>query len=207
MHFQTLNLIALFDFYLAAMFVLSLYRRRSVYLDALRIAFSTLGKRKKLLGVVAEHKRSLISGDVLRPMFVAFAVMLIQFMLSKLVFPQAKLRVSEIEDPWWQAALIVTAFVPMFTVDVYFLIRVGRFSHGATADYLDYAERWLGKRGSAVRVITLGIVNPRKIVGVRVRDNLKELGATVSWSMWWVTVQVVLRTAFGLAIWLLWALG
>jgi hypothetical protein len=56
-------------------------------------------------------------------------------------------------------------------------------------------------------VLTLGIVNPRKIVGVEVRKNLKELGATVSWSMWWVTVQVVLRTAFGLAIWLLWAMG
>ena len=207
MRFESLNLIALFNFYLAAMFVLSLYRRRRVYLDALRLTFSTLGKRKKLLVVVAEQKSSLISKEVLRPMLVALAVMVIQFILSKLVFPQATLRVSEIEEPWWQAALIVAAFVPMFAVDVYFLVRVGRFSHGETADYLDYAEKWLGRRGSAVRVLTLGIVNPRKIVGVEVQKNLKELGATVSWSLWWVTVQVVLRTAFGLAIWLLWALG
>src|SRR3954451_18251717 len=110
MHFETLNLIALFDFYLAAMFVLSLYRRRRVYLDAVRLTFSTLGKRKKLLVVVAEQKSSLLSKDVLRPMLVAFGVMLVQFILSRLVFPQAKLRVAEIEEPWWKAALLVAAF-------------------------------------------------------------------------------------------------
>jgi len=205
--FETLNLIALFDFYLATMFVLSLYRRRSVYFDAVRLGFSTVGKRQKLLGIVAEHKASLLSGEVLRPMLVAFGVMLVQFILSRLVFPQAKLSVIEVESPWWKAAMILAAFVPMFAVDVYFLIRVGRFSHGETAKYLDYAEKWLGKRGSAVRLATFGFVNPRKIVGVEVQKNLKELGATVSWSMRWVTIQVVLRTTFGLAIWLLWATG
>jgi len=205
MRFESLNLIALFDFYLAAMLVLGLYRRRQVYRDAILLGFSTFGRRKRLLGVVAEHKASLLSGEVLRPMFVALGLMLIQFILSRLVFPQAQLRVQEIEEPWWKLTLILGAFVPMVCVDVYFLIRVGRFSHTETSKYLDTAEKWLGKRGSAVRVITFGVVNPRKIVGVEVQKNLKELGATVSWSMWWVTVQVLLRTTFGLTIWLLWA--
>lgn len=206
MRFESLNLIALFDFYLAAMFALSLYRRRSVYFDAIRLAYSTFGKRKILLDVVSKQKSALFSAAVVRPMLVALGVMLIQFALSKLVFPQAKLTVAEIEEHWWKVAIILAAFVPMFAVDVYFLVRVGTFSHEETAKYLDYAEKWL-QRGKFVRAATVGFVDLRKIVGKEVEKNLKELGATLIWSMWWVTVQVVLRTAFGLAVWLLWALG
>lgn len=205
-HFFQLNLIHLFDFYLAAMLVIGLYRRRGIYWDAICLLASTIGRRKKLLDVVGDHKKELLRANVLRPVLVALALMMIQWICSRILFPQATITLAEIGTRWWRIAILILAFVPMFAIDLYFVISVGGFDHGETAKYLDQAENWLGWRGPLVRIATLGIVNPKKIVHSEVRKSLRELGDTVSWSMWWMSLQVLLRVAFGLVIWIEWAL-
>ena len=202
------NLIRLFDFYLAAMFLLSVYRRRRVYWDGLRLFWSTAVRRRKLVGTLSAHSGVLLTADVLRPVFLALGLMAVQLICSRVLWPHANLHVGEVFDSWWEAAVVAAAFVPMFAVDVYFLICVGRFDRGETEKYLDQAESWLGSwKGVAVRAVTLGYVNPTRMVHDQVRAGLKELGATVGWAMKWVAIQVACRTAFGLTVWLLWVFG
>ena len=201
------NLIKHFDFYLAFMMVLSLWRRWRVYTDAGRLAFSTFFRRQKLMGRLGEHKHLLLSGDVIRPLLVMIGLTVVQWICSRLIWPSAKVPLSHILELPWQLALLIAVFVPMFAVDLYFLIRVGKLDHGGTADYLDYAERWLGWRGKAVRIGTLGIVNPKKIVDSEVKKSLHNLRKMAGWAMWWSSVQCALRVAFGLTIWLIWSLS
>ena len=59
-----LNLIRLFDFYLAAMLLLSVYRRRKVYADGVRLFLSTFSRRKKLLGTLSAHREVLLTAEV-----------------------------------------------------------------------------------------------------------------------------------------------
>lgn len=203
-----LNLIRLFDFYLAAMLLLSVYRRRAVYLDGLRIFWTTAVRRRKLIGTMSAYTGELLTAAVLRPVLLAVGLMLIQIICSRVLWPHANLVVADVFDSWWQTLLVFAAFVPMFAVDLYFLICVGRFDRRETEKYLDQAENWLGSwKGTAVRVATLGYINPTRMVHDQVRQGLRDLGATVGWVMGWVAVQVACRTAFGLTVWLLWVFG
>lgn len=202
-----LNLIRLFDFYLAAMLLLSVYRRRKVYADGVRL-FVNLFRRKKLLGTLSEEKEVLFTREVLRPVFLAVGLMAVQLICSRVLWPHANLVVGDVFDSWWQALAVVVAFAPMFAVDLYFLIRIGRFDRTETEKSLDQAESWLGSwKGAAVRVATLGYVNPTRMVKEQVRAGLKELGSTVGWAMNWVAVQSACRLAFGLTVWGLWVIG
>ncbi|MFX9552157.1 hypothetical protein ABTO49_21475, partial [Acinetobacter baumannii] len=85
--------------------------------------------------------------------------------------------------------------VPMVAVDVYFVVCVGKFDHDETVKYFDQAEGWLGWKGPLVRALTLGIVNPHKMVDDEVRKNLTEYQSTLQASLWWVSVQIGLRLA------------
>ena len=68
------------------------------------------------------------------------------------------------------------------------------------------AESWLGWRGPLVRVLTLGIVNPHRMVDAEVQKSLAEYQSTINAALWWVTVQTGLRLAFGLTLWTVWAI-
>ena len=202
------NLIRLFDFYLAFLFLLGVYRRRRVYWDAVRLGISIVDRRKKLLGIVAEEKRALLTRETLRPIAIAIGLMAVQWLCSRLIWPQAEVPLNTLTAPWWKLGLVVGAFVPMFAVDLYFLIRIGQFDRGETEKYLDQAERWLGTwKSTAVRTLTLGVVNPKAVVQNEVKKGLRDLGETIRASMWWSSVQTALRLVFGVTIWLLWVLG
>ena len=202
------NLIRLFDFYLEFLLLLGVYRRRRVYYDACRLGISIVDRRKKLLGVVKNEKRELLTLETLRPILVAVGLMVIQWFCSRLIWPQADVPLHTLAEPGWQIALVLAAFAPMFAVELYFLIRSGQFDHGETEKYLDQAERWLGTwKSTAVRTLTFGVVNPNAVVQNEVKKGLQELGRTVRASMWWASVQTALRLIFGVTIWLLWVAG
>jgi hypothetical protein len=52
-----------------------------------------------------------------------------------------------------------------------------------------------------VSFFTLGYVNPRKMVAVEVRAALESASETINSSLWWLTIQAVLRVVFGLSVW------
>jgi hypothetical protein len=205
--FDAVNLIRLFDFYLASMFVLSLARRYAVYWDAVRLLVALRGRWPRLVDRLKEHHGVLVSQEVLRPLGVALLLMLVQFVCSRAIWPGATLTVGDVAGGW-RLPVVVAAFIPMAVVDVYFLVRVGRFDRTETEKYLDLAEHWLASwKTPAVRLVTLGYVNPHRMVDDEVKKGLEQIGQTVSWASRWVAVQVGCRVAFGLVIWLLWAVS
>jgi hypothetical protein len=206
--FEALNLIRLFDFYLASMFVLSFARRYTVYWDAIRLLVLLGGRWPRLVERLRQHHGVLVTRNVIRPLLLALALMAIQMICSRIIWPQAQLTVGEVTGSWWRLALVTAAGLPMLAVDVYFLIRVGQFDRAGTVQYLDQAEHWLRTwKTPLIRLATLGYVNPQRIVDEEVKKGLAQFGETVSWVAWWVSVQVGCRVAFGLAIWLMWAIA
>lgn len=205
--FDAVNLIRLFDFYLAAMFVLGLSRRYIVYWDAIRLAVGLRGRWPKLIEKLRQHHGVLLTRDVLRPLAVALGLIAIQMICSRIIWPQAELTVLEVTESWWRSLIVGVAVLPMLAVDVYFLVRVGRFDRRGTEVYFDEAEHWLRTwKTPLIRLATLGYVNPQRMVDEEVKKGMTQLGETVSWVAWWMSVQVGCRVAFGLTIWLLWAL-
>ena len=201
------NVIHVFDFYLALMFVLGLSRRYPVYWDAIRLLVAVRGRWPRLLTRLKAHHGVLVTTEVLRPLAVAVGLMLTQFLCSRLIFPTAELTVDEMRAAGWPVAVVLAGVIPMVAVDAYFLLFVGRFDRGTTETFMDHAEHWLSSwKAPAVRAATLGYVNPRRMVDAEVRKSLETLSRTVSWAAWWVAVQVVCRTACGLTIWTAWAL-
>jgi hypothetical protein len=206
--FEAANLIRVFDFYLASMFLLSFARRYVVYWDAVRILFAVRGRWPKLLDRLKQHHGVLVTSEVIRPLGVALGLTLIQVICSRVIWPQAELTVREVAESGWRLAVVLAAAAPMVAVDVYFLVRVGRFDRTETEKYLDLAEHWLASwKTPLIRVATLGYVNPDRMVEDELKKGLRELGETVGWASRWVAIQVACRVVFGLVIWLLWALG
>jgi hypothetical protein len=205
-HLEVANLIRVFDFYLAVMALFSFLRRYSVYRDALLILVAVRGRWPRVASRMRQHKHVLVNWPTLRPGFLAFALMAAQLVASRLLWPDANICLTDLYDPWWQLVPFLLALVPMAAIDGYFLIQVGTFDRIETEKYMDLAERWAGTwKAKAVKVATLGRVNPDQQVHEEVRRNLAELGQTVNWSMWWISAQAAARLSFGLTIWLLWA--
>ena len=120
--FEAANLIRVFDFYLASMFLLSFARRYVVYWDALRLLVSLRGRWPKLLDRLRQHHGVLVTREVIRPLLVALGLTIIQMVCSRVIWPQAELTVWEVEQSWWRLATVLLAAVPMVLVDVYFLV-------------------------------------------------------------------------------------
>lgn len=200
------NLIRLFDFYLLLMFVIGLLRRAAFYKDVILVSVAAVMRQPNLVRRLGANRDVLLNWQTLRPVFFAVLLLAVQFVLSRLIWPEATLTGREVSRVWWQVVLAIVLFLPMFAVDVYFLIRVGQIDRGAAHELLIRAEHWLTSwQAPAVRLITFGYINPRKMVDDQLRDGLHWFRGTMAWSMWWTTVQVGLRVLFGVAIWLLWA--
>jgi len=199
------NLIRVFDFYLALMFLISLIRRWEVYWNAIRIMVAVRGRWPRLLSQLSNHQSLLLNWAFFRPAILALGLTAVQMICSRVIWPQAVLSGPVLLDEGWWLPLILLPFVPMLAVDLYFIIRVGRFDHGETVKYLDQAETWLGWKGPLVRVLTLGYIDPHRMVDTEVKKNLAQMGATVRSSLWWVSLQIALRVLFGLTLWTAWA--
>ncbi|MCZ2342798.1 MAG: hypothetical protein LC104_13565 [Bacteroidales bacterium] len=204
---DTINLIRLFDFYLAVAFLFSFRRRYRIYWDALRLGCALPLRWPKLVDRLRFHGGILLTRDIVWPALIVLAFMAIQFVLSRVLFPQAQLTGNDlIVHPVVFVILFLTA-LPMLAVDGYFLWRVGRFDRLEAEGYLDQAEQWLSTwRVSLVRTVTLGYVNPRQMVDDELRKALLRMGEMARWSMWWVTAQIACRMVFGLVLWLCWLL-
>jgi hypothetical protein len=201
-----INLIRVFDFYVTLMFVISLVRRWDVYLNAVRLLISVRGRWPKLISRLSEHKSLILNRAFFRPALLALGLTLTQLVASRIIFPQATLTGEQLQSEWWWIPIVLLPLLPMLAVDIYFVVRVGKFDHDETVKYFDQAETWLGWKGPLVRALTLGIVNPKQMVDDEVRKNLTEYQSTLQASLWWVSVQIGLRLTFGLTLWGVWAI-
>jgi hypothetical protein len=200
-----INLIRVFDFYVTLMFVISLVRRWDVYLSAIRLLIAVRGRWPKLIQRLSEHSSLILNRAFFRPALLALGLTLTQLVASRIIFPQAVLTGEQLRAEWWWAPIILLPFVPMVLVDLYFVVRVSKFDHDETVKYFDQAETWLGWKGPLVRALTLGMVNPQRMVDDEVKKSLTEYQSTLQASLWWVSLQIGLRLFFGLTLWAVWA--
>lgn len=200
------NLIRLFDFYLAAMFLLGTVRRLEQYRTVGSMMLSAPGRWPALLRVMKEHRTVFFTWSTLRPALLALMLSVVQMIASRLVWPTAELTMDHVLATWYYAPILLLAFAPMVGLDLYFLIRVGRINRPETFEYLDKAEHWLTSwKAPAVRFFTVGYIDPRRMVSSEVQKALVEISTLINSSLYWMSLQITLRVVFGLTLWITWA--
>lgn len=203
-----LNLLHVFGFYLALMFLFSVYRRRAQYRAIGSLALTGPGRWPRLLELVWKHGGIFLTWSMFLPAFLAFALTLFHWLASKLVWPDANITLAGLaEHPlgWPLAALLCLA---MLAVDFYCTVVVGEVDQVLLKKYFDEAEYWLRSwTAPMVRILSFGTINPRQIVAVEVRKALHEASQMLNANLWWLAAQIGLRFAFGLSLWLAYALN
>ena len=56
-----------------------------------------------------------------------------------------------------------------------------------------------------MRVLTAGLIHPRRIVGEQVRVALVDACVAVNGQLWALALEIGAQLAFGLALWVTWA--
>jgi len=206
--FWDLNLIHLFGFYLALMFVLSLYRRTSQYRAIGGLVLAGPGRWPHLLDLVRQHHSVFLTWSTFLPAILTLALTVIQMLASRLIWPRAYLTPASLTEEWLAWPLLAVTGLGMIGVDIYFLIVVGEIDRAMMEKYFDEAEYWLRSwTAPVVRFLSFGWINPRQMVSVEVQKALVAASRMMNTNLWWMSTQTGLRVAFGLSLWLTWALG
>lgn len=201
-----LNLIHLFTFYLAAVFLLSTVRRLRQYHDVAQLAVAAPHRWPRVLQQLRGHWFMFLTWATLRPAAVALGLLIVQMICSRLIWPTAQLTLRDLLFEWWMTPPVLIALFAMLAVDVYFIVRVGAIDRQETEEYLDEAEHWLTSwKGPVIQMVTLGYINPRQMVYVEVRKAVEEGRGLLHRTLWWVSAQAGLRTVYGLLLWVAWA--
>jgi hypothetical protein len=206
--FEHLNLINLFDFYLASMFVLGVYRRFGQYRAIGGLALAMPGRWPRLLELVKQHSMIFLTWATFLPGLLALVLTIVQVLASRVVWHQATLTPHDLADRFFALGVLSLLGSAMLAVDLYWLVVAGKVDQEQMSRYFDEAEHWLGTwKAPVVRIITLGKIDPRQMVTTEVRKALLQASQLINSSLWWVSTQIGLRVLFGLALWLAWALG
>jgi len=207
-----LNLIHFLDFYFSLLFFIGAWRRFQQYQSIGKLAFAGPGRWPRLLKLLHEHRMVFLTWGTVLPAILALALMLAQLLASRFIWPEAGdsadgLTVLRLLHHWIAMPFVALLGVAMVAFDIYTLATVGVIDRATLEGYFDQAEYWLASRTAhVVRVFTFGYINPRKMVAEEVQKALVAVGEMINYNLWWMNVQVGLRFAFGLSLWLTWAI-
>jgi hypothetical protein len=206
----SLNLIHFLDFYFAFMFFAGTLRRLGQYHSVAQLVIG--GKRwPHLLKLVSEYRTIFWTWSMILPALLTLALWIAQMLASRFVFPDAGtqtdgLTIERLIEHWPALFAVVPLGLAMAGFDLYSLYVVGQIDRELLEKYFDQAEYWLRSRTAhVVRVVTFGRINPRRMVAAEVEKALVEVGDMLNFTLWWVAVQIGLRLAFALSLWLTWA--
>jgi hypothetical protein len=201
-----LNLIDVLTYYLILAFVVGTVLRIRNYRVLLGVIFTFSQRWPKLLQLVKHHRAIFLRWPTLFPIGFTLALMLANTLASRLVWSQAKVAFDDL----WERSLVLLAVMIsgglMVFLDCKAIFMFGRFDRAALEEMLERAEHWLRSwKAPALRFMTLGLINPRKIVNEQVRVALVKASLIVNGQMWRWSLQIGMRLAFGLALWITWA--
>jgi hypothetical protein len=209
--FWDLRLIGLLDYYLVLLFVASVSRRFEMYRHIVGVVYKFRGRWPNLYKLLHEHRTILLTFRTLAPALLILVLTVVQMIASRLIWPEANrgptaLTVARLAEYWWAVTVVLPLGVAMLVLDIYGLIAVGQINRADLEKYFDQAEYWLTSRTAhVVRFFTLGFVNPRRLVSQEVQKALIGASKQLNSAMWWTNLQMSLRIAFGLSLWLTWA--
>jgi putative effector of murein hydrolase LrgA (UPF0299 family) len=203
-----LRLIRFFGFYLAVMFLLSTWVRLRQYGTILRLVRSMPNRWPRLLVLVKQHAHIFLTWGTILPLVLLFAIFTANYLASKWLWPQADdFTLAQLATlyPIWPIVLIFGA--GMIAFDVWGVVSVSVIDQTEMEKYFDQAEYWLRSwTAPVVHIFTFGRINPRQMVAVEVRSALVSSSRMLNSTLWWVVTQATLRIAFGLSLWLAYAL-
>lgn len=205
-HFFELNLIRVFDFYLASLFLISIFMRLRQYEAVVRLVRAFPERWPKLMQLVRRHHNIFLTWTTILPAVLALLLTVLNMLACRLIWPNADLSLHNLAHLWIAAFFVALAAIAMLGVDFYATFTVGKLDRLLLEGYFDQAEYWLRSWAApVVRVFTLGYINPRRMVHEEVSKSLVMVSKLLNSTLWWVTVQVGVRIVFGLTIWLTWA--
>lgn len=204
--FTDLNLIRFFDFYLALAFLVSTAMRIRQYEAIIRLVRAVPERWPRLFSLVRQHHTLFLTWTTVLPAILALGLSVIHMLACRLVWPHAHLTTSQVVQLGLAVPLVLLSGAAMLGVDLYATFRVGEVDRTLLEGYFDQAEYWLRSWvAPVVRIFTLGYINPRHLVALEVRKALLEASQLLNSTLWWVSLQVGLRIAFGLTLWLTYA--
>src|SRR5580692_6229139 len=121
-----MNLIPLFTFYLTVIFVVGTFRRLRQYRDIVNLVRSMPGRWPRVLKQIKKHWVMFFTWSTFRPAILAIVLIVVQMICSRLIWPKARLTVNDLFIVWWMIPAVGLAAAAMLSVDLYFVIRVGR---------------------------------------------------------------------------------
>jgi len=204
----TLNLLDAFNYYLILTFVVGTILRARNYRAMLGMVYRSAARWPKLRALAATHRAIFLRWPTVLPVLLTLLLTLGNAWASHFLWSDARVTPG---DLWTHPAALAAAAVIgslMGLLDFKAVFRFGRFDRAAVEAVLDRAEHWLGSwKAPAVRVLTLGLIHPRRIVGEQVRLALVDASLAVNGQLWAVSLQIVARFAFGLTLWVTWAVA
>jgi hypothetical protein len=203
--FWNLNLLHFLDFYLMFFTVLSTVRYFRLYWTISSMAWSVPGRWPKLLDLIKHHSTIFLTWSTVLPGLMVLLTSVAQLVASRVVWAGADVTAGQLVEHWPFLLLVVPAALLMFAVDVYSMCLSMPLDRPAIEKSFDTAEYWLRSRTAhVVRWFTLGFINPRRKVTDEVQKALNEASKYLNLALWGWSVQVAVRVACGLALWLSW---
>lgn len=206
-----LNLIHFLDFYFALVFFAGLIRRLGQYHTVAQLVYAGPKRWPNLLRLLSQYRTIFWTWSMVLPALLGLGIWVAQMLASRLVFQDAGLEehalsVSRLLEHWPAILVVVPIGLAMSGFDAYSLYLIGQFDRAELEKHFDEAEYWLRSRTAhVVRVVSFGYVNPRRMVAEEVEKALVEAGDLLNFNLWWVSVQMGLRFAFAMSLWLTWA--
>jgi hypothetical protein len=204
---QELNLIDALTYYLWLALVVGMLIRARNYRAILGLIVTCSARWPKLLVLVRQFKTVFIRWPTLLPVGLALVLAMANALASHWLLAQASVTPADLGRHWLALMAVTLSGVAMVVLDCRAVFRVGRFDRAALEANLDRAEHWLQSwKAPALRFVTLGLINPRKIVSKQVEDALVKASLVVNGQVWSWARQIVMRLAFGLTLWSTWGL-
>jgi hypothetical protein len=201
------NLLGLFDLYLISTFILAMVRRYRQYKAVLGLVFD-LGQRwPRVVQLVNQHRMIFMTWRTLAPVGITFGLMVVHTLAYNFIWPSARVTPATLLDHRVALAACLLFGAVMCFLDLTAVFARWEFDRGLVEKNLDQAEYWLRSWVSpALRVLTFGFVNPRAMVNDEVRQALLAASGDLNKMFWRWALQIAMRLALGLSLWLTWAL-
>ena len=202
------NLIGLFNYYLILVFVVGTALRARNYRAMIGLIYSYSDRWPKLRILAKTHRGIFLRWPTVLPVVATLALTLGNAWAFHFVWTDARITLGDLwSHPIGLAAVITTGSL-MGYLDFKAMFLFVRLDRSAVEAILDRAEHWLGTwKAPAIRVLTFGLIHPRRIVGEQVQKALVDASLSINGQLWAMSLQIVLRLAFGLALWLTWAVA
>ena len=121
-----LNLIHLFDFYLAVAFLVSTSVRIKQYRSILALVRAVPGRWPHLFTLVKEHRNIFLTWATVLPAILAFSLSIIHMLACRLVWPQAKVTLGYLAAHWLAAPAVLLLGATMLSIDWYATFTFGK---------------------------------------------------------------------------------